>query len=187
MIDEKAATQLSKFLSLVLRHRPETIGIRLDEQGWTPVDLLLQQLGAQGHATNREILDYIVASNNKKRFAFSEDGRFIRASQGHSVTIDHGYQPQQPPAVLYHGTARHSTASIFKTGLEKRKRHHVHLSADPDTARQVGSRHGSPVVLCVNAPAMYEQGHAFFLSDNGVWLCDHVPPAFLQLMHEPNE
>ncbi len=181
MPTEKENIKLSKFLSLVLRHQPELIGIEVDEQGWVSVSELRKKAAAYGKAFSMEMLEYIVDTNSKKRFAFSEDKRKIRASQGHSIEIDLGYQPQVPPAILFHGTATHVVESILQSGLEKRKRTHVHLSADHDTAIKVGSRHGMPVIFEVAAKEMQAAGHLFYLSENGVWLTDAVPAEFLSV------
>lgn len=172
--------RLSKFMSLVLRHKPETIGLKLDAQGWAKVDDLLEKMNQHGKRINRRLLEQVVATNDKKRFTFDADGTRIRANQGHSIQIELGYVPETPPEILYHGTARRFIDSIFKSGLEKRQRHHVHLSADIPTALNVGGRHGKPVILEVLAGAMSEQGHAFYRSKNGVWLTDHVPTEFLR-------
>lgn len=180
MISEKENTRISKFLSLVLRHHPEAIGIQLDENGWISVDILLKQLATHGKNISKEILDHVVATNNKKRFGYNEDETKIRANQGHSVEVDLNYTPQQPPAILYHGTAERSLESIFKTGLEKRNRHHVHLSMDVNTALAVGSRYGRPVLLIVSAGEMYTDGYSFYVSDNKVWLTEHVPVKYLK-------
>ncbi|KAA9332975.1 RNA 2'-phosphotransferase [Hymenobacter busanensis] len=170
---------LSKFLSLVLRHQPDTIGLSLDAQGWADVDELLRRLAEHNHPTTRTELDALVANSDKQRFAFSPDGQRIRANQGHSVEVDLGYTPQTPPEVLYHGTAERNLAAIQASGLVRQQRHHVHLSPDAATAHRVGQRHGRPVVLPVAAADMARQGHAFFLSDNGVWLTEAVPPQFI--------
>jgi putative RNA 2'-phosphotransferase len=179
MTTEKENIRISKFLSLVLRHQPETINIQLDANGWTDIDFLLEKMNEHGFVINKDILRHVVETNSKKRFALSEDGRKIRASQGHSVEVELGYQPQKPPAILYHGTAETSIASIFKTGLEKRSRHHVHLSAEEATAINVGQRYGKPVVLKVHAEEMVQAGFQFYLSENGVWLTDHVPVNYI--------
>jgi putative RNA 2'-phosphotransferase len=181
MLTEKETTNLSKFLSLVLRHKPEEIGITLDEQGWVPVDELLDKLNKSGHSVNFEILQYIVNTNAKKRFAFDADKLKIRASQGHSVEVELGYEAQTPPDVLYHGTGEKSVESIMQSGLEKRNRQHVHLSSDINTAINVGGRHGKPVVLVVAAGEMYRRGYQFYLSENKVWLTDAVPVVFINL------
>jgi putative RNA 2'-phosphotransferase len=173
------SVKISKFLSLVLRHKPETISLRLDEAGWVNVADLLAALDAHGRPVTRAELEETVATNDKKRFAFNEDGTRIRASQGHSVEVELDYAPAAPPAVLYHGTASRFLGSIFASGLVKGQRHHVHLSADTETALKVGQRHGKPVVLTVRAAAMQTDGHIFYLSANGVWLTDAVPPAYL--------
>jgi putative RNA 2'-phosphotransferase len=171
---------ISRFLSLVLRHKPETLGIQLDPQGWTDVAMLIEKMKGHGMQLDREKLDHIVSTNPKKRFAFNETSDKIRASQGHSIEIDLGYKGQKPPDILYHGTGEKSVASILKYGLEKRSRSHVHLSADLETARTVGSRHGKPFIFMVMAEAMHAAGFGFFLSDNGVWLTDHVPAEYLK-------
>ena len=181
MISEKETTSISKFLSLVLRHQPELIGITLDEQGWINVDELLCQAHKHGKIITKDLLNHVVETNAKKRFALSDDKQQIRASQGHSVAVELGYEPQVPPQVLYHGTGSQSVKSIFQTGLEKRSRQHVHLSADTDTAIKVGSRHGKPVVLHVLAGKMHSKGYPFYLSANGVWLTNEVPVEFLSL------
>ncbi|MEO3406403.1 RNA 2'-phosphotransferase [Mucilaginibacter sp. CAU 1740] len=181
MLTEKETTNLSKFLSLVLRHKPEEIGITLDEQGWVPVDELLDKLNKSGRPVTFDVLQHIVDTNAKKRFAFNDDKLKIRASQGHSVEVELGYEPQTPPDVLYHGTGEKSVESIMQSGLEKRTRQHVHLSSDINTAINVGSRHGKPVVLIVAAGEMYKQGYPFYLSENKVWLTDAAPAAFINL------
>jgi len=178
-MNEKETTRISKFLSLVLRHQPQLIGITLNEQGWVNVDELLQKAKKHGQLITLEVLTHVVETNAKKRFAFSGDKRQIRASQGHSLAVALGYEPQVPPNVLFHGTGSQSVESILKTGLERRSRQHVHLSADMDTAIKVGSRHGKPVVLNVLAGEMNRKGYVFYLSANGVWLTDEVPAEFL--------
>jgi putative RNA 2'-phosphotransferase len=147
MITEKENTRISKLLSLVLRHKPETINITLDEQGWTNVGDLIVQLNKNDYPITVEILEYVVKSNNKRRFSFNEDQTRIRANQGHSIEVALGYQAKEPPMVLYPGTAERFLESIMKTGLQKKERHHVHLSADTQTAIAVGQRYGKPVVL----------------------------------------
>lgn len=169
----------SRFMSLVLRHKPEEIGLTLDAQGWAHVTELVEKAGRHGVALTPALVTRIVAESDKKRFALSADGLRIRANQGHSVAIDLGLTPQSPPGCLYHGTAEHNLASIRASGLNAASRQHVHLSPDPQTAVKVGSRHGRPVVLVVDAGAMHAEGHVFYRSDNGVWLADAVPPRFI--------
>lgn len=178
-MDAKISKTVSKLLSFVLRHHPELIGLELDEKGWASVDLLLRHVNAHGTPIDRGLLDYVVETNNKKRFAFNEDKTLIRASQGHSIAIELGLTAQVPPDILFHGTAEKSLASILDTGLEKRGRQHVHLSQDLQTAIQVGSRHGKPVVFNVLAAEMQAAGYLFYLSENQVWLTDHVPVKFI--------
>lgn len=169
----------SKFLSLVLRHKPETIGLHLDSHGWADVEELLAKAQAHGLALTRPQLEQIVATNDKQRFAFSPDGQRIRANQGHSLQVDLGLDPQLPPPYLYHGTATRFLDSIRQQGLLARGRTHVHLSADVETATRVGQRHGHPVVLTIQAGAMCEAGLLFYRSANGVWLVSHVPINFI--------
>ncbi|PSR57323.1 RNA 2'-phosphotransferase [Adhaeribacter arboris] len=179
---EKEITRISKFLSLVLRHQPEKINITLDENGWTDVATLIQQVNKSGSRLSFEILDFVVANNNKKRFAFNPDKTKIRAHQGHSVEIKLGYPPQTPPAVLYHGTSEKNLASILAEGIQKRNRHQVHLSPDKSTALTVGQRHGKPVILQVDAAAMHAAGLVFYLSENQVWLTGLVHAEFLHVL-----
>lgn len=172
----------SKFLSLLLRHRPEELDLNLDlNGGWVSVDDLLRKLHSNDPGFTREVLDRVVAENNKKRFEFSEDGNKIRASQGHSLPVVLEYIPVAPPRVLFHGTSTRNLDSIFEQGLLKMNRQHVHLSVDPETARNVGSRHGTPIVISVRAWEMHDAGHEFFLSTNKVWLTETVPVSFLTL------
>lgn len=169
----------SKFLSLVLRHQPDKIGLVLDGSGWANVEELLERAAEHGRSLTREILEQIVAENDKQRFILSDDGRRIRANQGHSVKIDLALMPVEPPATLYHGTATRFIESIRATGLNSGSRQHVHLSADEVTATKVGQRHGKPVILLIQAVAMHAAGHAFYLSANGVWLTGRVPVEFI--------
>lgn len=172
--------QCSKFLSYVLRHRPNSIGITLDDNGWVDVDVLLAAAQRHGKNISRALLEEVVATNDKKRFAFSEDGKRIRASQGHSVSVDLDLKPVAPPELLYHGTIERFLDSIRTQGLVRGSRHHVHLSPDEATARKVGSRRGKPVILIVEAARMHAAGHQFFCSANNVWLTEKVPPEFLR-------
>lgn len=184
MKSEKQQIQLSKFLSLILRHKPETIGIELDPNGWVDVNELIQKSNKNGIQFDRETLNHIVATNSKKRFAFNNKLDKIRASQGHSVEIKLGYKNQKPPEILFHGTSNKSVQSILETGLEKRNRQHVHLSSDIETAIKVGQRHGKPIVLVILAQKMYEDNFEFFISENGVWLTYYVPTKYLKLKDE---
>ena len=168
----------SKFLSLVLRHQPEVIGLSLDDAGWADIDTLIRLSQAHKPLT-RALIEQVVEENSKQRFAISEDGRRIRANQGHSIDVELGLRPLAPPTLLYHGTATRFVEAIRREGLVKRSRQHVHLSADADTATAVGARHGKPSVLIVRAGEMSAAGHAFFRSENGVWLTDTVPVGFI--------
>ncbi len=172
--------KLSKFLSFVLRHKPQAIGITLDAEGWVAVEELLAAAARHGHSITREQVEEVVATNDKKRFSFSPDGQLIRANQGHSVEVDLGLVPVEPPELLYHGTVERFLDSIHGKGLLRGNRHHVHLSADRETAARVGQRRGRPVVLVVEAGRMHCEGHEFYRSENGVWLTETVPPEYLQ-------
>ncbi len=173
-------TRASKFLSLVLRHQPDTIGITLDSAGWTDVNALLAGCSTAGRPLTREQLDHIVVTNEKRRFEFSPDGRRIRASQGHSIGVELDYAPLTPPEMLYHGTATRFLESIRAEGLRKMTRHHVHLSAETTVTLQVGARHGKPALLTIRAGDMHRAGWTFFRSTNGVWLVDAVPVEFIE-------
>lgn len=170
----------SKFLSYVLRHQPHSIGLRLDENGWAEVSELIALANRNGRKLTAELIGEVVATNDKKRFIFNNDGTKIRASQGHSIVIELGLTPIEPPDLLYHGTATRFLDSIRLTGLISGSRQHVHLSADAATAVDVGRRHGKPTILTVRSKEMYRSGHEFFLSENGVWLTSDVPVEFLE-------
>lgn len=174
-MNKNQVAKVSKFLSYVLRHKPQVIGLDLDAQGWADTKELLDKCNAAGKKIDLPLLEYVVENNNKKRFAFNEDNSRIRANQGHSIKLDLGLEAVEPPAFLYHGTATRFINAIRKTGLLKMNRHHVHLSKDLDTATNVGGRHGVPVILQVKALEMHKAGMPFYVSDNGVWLTDHVP------------
>ena len=171
--------QTSKFLSLILRHNPQKIGLNLDANGWANVEELIRCSQTIHTQLSRLLIEKVVANNDKKRFAFSEDGQKIRAVQGHSIEIELDLEPMTPPDVLYHGTATRFLDSIRKQGLLKGNRHHVHLSGDEETAETVGSRHGKPVVLTVMASEMHNAEYEFYLSENGVYLTDVVPTEFI--------
>lgn len=183
MTSEKLS-DASKFLSYVLRHEPQAIGLVLDRDGWGNIETLITGAAQQGRSLSRVLIEQVVASSDKKRFELSADGQRIRAVQGHSTrSVDREFEPKQPPALLFHGTASRFLESIRCEGLKSGSRHYVHLSSDEQTARAVGQRYGSPVVLIVDAGRMYAQGHVFHQAENGVWLTATVPPQF---MHEPH-
>jgi putative RNA 2'-phosphotransferase len=179
-MDSKSNKRLSKFLSLVLRHTPEKIGLELDSAGWASVDALLSKMNAKGEQINLKSLQYIVETNNKKRFAFNSNKTKIRANQGHSIEVEHGFESVIPPEILYHGTGEKSVTSILKNGIDKRNRHHVHLSADTNTAKNVGQRHGKPIILEICTQKMKENGHEFYLTENDVWLTEYVPIEYIR-------
>lgn len=172
---------ISKLLSFVLRHNPQSIDLQLDANGWANVKTLLEKLKEKKRLDlSMTRLREVVATNDKKRFAFDEDELLIRANQGHSIEIDLALSPTTPPEILYHGTASCNQAAITAEGIKKGERQHVHLSATTDVARQVGKRHGSPVVCNVEAARMVADGFLFYKSENGVWLTDFVPPKYLK-------
>jgi putative RNA 2'-phosphotransferase len=170
---------ISKLMSLVLRHKPETIGLLLDENGWANVQELVEKINAKGINTSMETIITVVETNDKKRFAFNADKTMIRASQGHSLPVELQLEAEEPPDILYHGTATRFADSILQTGLQKQDRQHVHLSETIETARTVGSRHGKPVVFIIQAKAMHAAGFTFYLSANNVWLTDAVPVQYI--------
>lgn len=172
-------TKTSKFVSLILRHRPEAIGISLDEHGWAKVDELIEGISKR-QPFNREMLEEIVRTDSKQRYSFNEDKTLIRANQGHSIPVDVELPEMKPPKVLYHGTGEKYEGSIDEQGLLPRGRLYVHLSPDEATAKIVGARHGKPVIYKVMAAKMAEQGYTFYRSVNGVWLTKKVPAEFLK-------
>lgn len=170
---------ISKFLSLVLRHQPETIGLTLDANGWANVDDLIARAAAHGKRFTADDLFRVTANNDKKRFTLSQDSRRIRAAQGHSVQVELDLAPLAPPEILFHGTATRFVDAIKAEGLKAQSRQHVHLSLDEETAVKVGQRHGKPYIFRVEAGRMHTEGFVFFRAENGVWLTGAVPPGFL--------
>lgn len=178
-MNEKKQNEISKFMSLVLRHNPQKINITLDVQGWVSVELLLKQMGIFGKSISMKELEIVVDQNDKKRFAFNEDKTKIRASQGHSVNIDLAILPVEPPEFLYHGTVGKFLANIKTEGLKKINRQHVHLSKDEETATKVGNRRGNAIILIIRTREMFQDGYLFYCSENGVWLTDNVPSKYI--------
>ncbi len=176
----QSIVKTSKFLSLILRHHPERIGLTLDARGWVGIDDLLSAAQRSGKRLDRELLDRVVRENDKQRFTISDDGLRIRAAQGHSVDVDLSLQAAEPPELLYHGTVARFMESITQHGLRPGARQFVHLSLDVDTATRVGQRRGKPVILTVRAGDMHREGVHFYRSANGVWLTSRVPAAYLR-------
>ena len=173
-------TNVSKYLSLILRHKPDVIGITLDEHGWANINDLILGLEQNNPGFNMEVLEEIVKTDSKQRYSFNEDKTLIRANQGHSIPVDVELEEKEPPEFLYHGTGEKYVSSINQHGLIPKSRLYVHLSKDIETAKNVGKRHGKEVVYLVNSKQMYEDGYKFYLSVNGVWLTKQVPVKYLQ-------
>ena len=173
--------RISKTLSLVLRHQPETIGLTLDKQGWADVVMLIEKMNNGGFELNKGLLQQVIDTNNKSRFTYNDDKTKIRANQGHSIDVDLGYTAAVPPEFLFHGTGEKFIANIMHKGLLKINRHQVHLSSSKDTALKVGQRKGKPVILKIDALKMHHLGFTFFISPNNVWLTDHVPASYINI------
>ena len=180
-MNEKEIKRISKFLSLLLRHQPETIGLSLDENGWADVEELINKSKKRRMYFSLSDLEIVVVENDKQRFSFNEDKSKIRANQGHSIkNINLEFEAIEPPENLYHGTVEKFLESIKANGLQKMSRQHVHLSEDLITATKVGSRRGKPIILVINSGLMFCEGYEFYKSKNGVWLTDQVPSKFIQ-------
>ncbi|EIS9524030.1 RNA 2'-phosphotransferase [Clostridioides difficile] len=173
--------KLSIFISLILRHKPETIGIKLDDYGYADVNELIEKINNTGRNINIEILVQIVKEDNKQRYSFNEDRSKIRANQGHSINVNVELRELEPPRFLYHGTATRFLDNIKKEGIISKSRLYIHLSNDIDTAVQVGKRHGIPIVLKINAGKMYENDYKFYLSENNIWLCEYIPFKYVEI------
>lgn len=167
---------------MVLRHRPDIISLNISDDGWVNISELITKANSIGFRFSDDLIYEIVTGCTKQRFKISDNRKQIRANQGHSISVDVGFTSHKPPNTLFHGTSQHKVESITKHGVLKGGRLHVHLSTDAHTASNVGSRHGKPVVLVIESRKMYEAGFVFFLSDNGVWLTDHVPPSFITFL-----
>ncbi len=168
----------SKFLSLILRHKPQIVGLQLDEHGWADVDELISRVKGLDRAT----LEQIVATDEKQRYSFSADGKLIRANQGHSIPIDLKLEEVEPPEILYHGTTEKFSVAILAQGLKKMSRLYVHLSSDVETAEKVGLRRGKPKIFVIESGKMFVDGFKFYRSVNGVWLTEYVPAKYLKEM-----
>ena len=175
--------KLSVFISLVLRHNPGAANITVDEHGWADVEELLAGVNGAGWEIDRRILEEIVRTDNKQRYSFNEDRTLIRANQGHSIPVDVELKEQEPPEILYHGTADRFLDAIEREGIKPMSRLYVHLSKDADTAFKVGKRHGTPVVLKIHSGEMYRAGQEFYLSENGVWLTKQVDVMYFERLN----
>ena len=171
---------ISKYMSLILRHKPDVIGIELDEHGWANTDDLISGIEKDNHGFDFELLEKIVKTDNKQRYSFNDDKTLIRANQGHSIPVDVELEEKEPPKFLYHGTGEKYVSSILEQGLTPKSRLYVHLSKDIETAQNVGRRHGKEVVYKIEAHEMYQDGYKFYLSVNGVWLAKGVPLQYMQ-------
>ncbi len=171
--------QTSKFLSYVLRHNPDALGLSLDPGGWADVETLIERARDDGRTLGRSRIEHVIAAGDKTRFTLSDDGTKIRANYGHSIDVDLDLQPTPPDGPLYHGTTHSALDSIREEGLRPQSRQYVHLSPTREEAESVGRRHGPPVVLSVDAPALHEDGHTLYRSTDTVWLTRHVPPSFI--------
>lgn len=177
---DKKEQKLGKFFSLILRHKPEEIGIELDKNGWCSVEELIEKINRNGKEIDEKILDNIVKNNDKARYEFNENKTKIRARQGHSIDVDVELKERVPPRYLYHGTAERFLDSIKEKGIEKGSRQYVHLSEDTETAFNVGKRHGKPCIIKINSEKMYKDGQKFYLSNNGVWLVKYVGTEYFE-------
>ena len=167
---------------MILRHKPEAIGLELSGNGWVKIDELINLANKNGQIISKELIDKVVKTNDKQRFTYSSDGLCIRANQGHSIKIDLELKPQVPPDTLYHGTTEKFIGNIMSQGLLKMKRHHVHLHSSKDDARKVGARRGKPITLEINSKFMFDNGLDFYLSKNWVWLTDYVSPRYIKMV-----
>lgn len=179
-MNEKNKKRISKKMSLALRHQPDAVGLTLEDGGWANVDALVMAFTAHGLRVNRANIEEVVETNDKQRFEFDQKRIRVRARQGHSLEIELGYEPATPPDVLLHGTAEKNVGSIMTSGIHKARRHAVHLSTDAAMMLAVGGRHGKPTLLEIDSAAMHEAGFQFYLTGNGVWLTDEVPPEFIR-------
>jgi len=180
-MNQKKLIKTAKLISLILRHKPETVGLTLDSKGRTKIDDLIKAMNDYGIPINRELLLQIVETDDKTRFII--DGEYIYAAQGHSIKVEVELEKKEPPDILYHGTATRNMDSIFKAGIQHRNRNYVHLSSNIETATKVGSRHGEIIILIVDSKRMHEDGHKFYISKNNVWLVDQVPKEYITVQY----
>lgn len=180
----KNCTKISKYISLILRHKPEVIGIELDRNGWCDIDALIEGINKSGELITRDILESIVINDDKQRYSIDNEKNRIRANQGYSISVDIELELRVPPTVLYHGTVGKFISSIKEQGLVKGQRQYVHLSQYSKTAVTVGKRRGIPIILEIDSKRIHEDDYKFYISSNNVWLCDHIPRAYIQFENE---
>jgi len=181
-MNNKQLNETSKFLSYILRHEPQAIGLQLDTEGWADINALITGAAQEGRILDQALIQAVVNSSDKKRFTLSDDGLRIRAAQGHSAPeVNLQHIEKEPPESLYHGTATRFLESILQQGLIAGSRHHVHLSQETQTAMAVGQRYGKPVVLEIKSLQMHQQGFKFFQAENSVWLTEAVPIDFISI------
>lgn len=178
---DRKFNKLSRFISMILRHGPEIIDIELDEHGWCNVEELVKKMNAYGKKISKKVLEEIVAEDSKQRYSFNEDYTKIRANQGHSINVNIEFNEEIPPEFLYHGTVGKYLNLIFANGIKKMKRQFVHLSSDIETAKSVGKRRGTPIVIKINSAAMFKDGYIFYKSKNNVWLTEFVPREYISI------
>ena len=183
MQSKETLTTISKHISLLLRHKPEIGNLILDEHGWVETEKLIEAVSQQ-RLLDKETLEEIVSSDSKSRYEFSDDHRMIRARHGHSVPVVLDIEPTIPPDVLYHGTSENVKDVILSEGLKPMVRRYVHLSSDPNTARNVGKRHGRAVVLKVDAGGLSAKEEKFYQTAGGIWLVASVPPEFISVFEQ---
>ncbi|MFB5652563.1 RNA 2'-phosphotransferase [Leptospira wolffii] len=176
-------TKISKHISYVLRHNPDSIGLKLDSHGWADVKELISKSEDHGIYCSIETIHRILVQSKKSRFELSSNGKRIKAKHGHSIQVEIGLLPNFPPSILYHGTTLKNIESIKENGILRMSRVYVHLSTNPIEARKIGERHGKPLVFAIKAQEMHRNGYEFYISDNNIWLTKVVPKEFISIYY----